>query len=630
MNLIDVLIGKKVEGGDEWYWGDLDGSVDDAWARTVNARRGLESVASVIEGSETSGNYDHRGIIGHRGGSLPKGWTAQGGDQYSMTFAPKSGGTYNMLYNAAFYSAKIRNSYYNNVGKIEFTPKTKLADVSKAVKAEMERLSAVEKNKKPPTGTDKFPALGIEGNQLPGEIFEIKSIYDTKAFLNTDWVILADTKGNVYGGKQGEAYHSKIARVSGMDLDGGPHLYYNTNKYRGGGGEVTGSIFYTNARAKLESGGRSAYYEDYEVDAIDEIQNAISSLVKMGLPKGIKLNISRGNKDNYITVTEVFAPMTKERWGRILEEQSRRIMVSVLERFSAADGHVAGIPGHQGGSAPANQAANNAYRDEEIRQADYLTYLEAMKFETDSAKEMLARVGLTKEQAIEAINKARSQVEDETHTKDLYSVDGVYIPERQRIHDEIVASFVKASETPGQPTLFITGGLPGSGKSSMLKMPEYKGYKEKYNIIDSDEIKEILAKRDGLLGVGTKASIYHSESDDIANEIVRQTISNRHNIGIDATMKSVGKMERLIKELTGVGYRVEIAFADLPLGKAIERATGRFLGGGRFVDPLYIATHDHKNHESYDKLRPMADVAMRWDTDVPFGASPILIEGGKK
>jgi predicted ABC-type ATPase len=318
--------------------------------------------------------------------------------------------------------------------------------------------------------------------------------------------------------------------------------------------------------------------------------------------------------------------MTKERWKRISEGLS---LVSALERFSRADGHVAGIPGHQGGSAPAN--ANNValYRDEEVRQADYLTYLEAMKFETESAKEMLARLGFTKEQAIEAINKARAQVENEAQTKDLYMVGGKYTPERQALHDEIVASFVRNTETDGQPTLFVTGGLPGSGKSSMLKNPEYKGYKEKFNIVDSDEIKEILAKKDGLSRVGIKASIYHEESTDIAAEIVKQTISSRHNIGIDATLKSVERMRRQIVELKALGYRVEIAFADLPLGKAIERATGRFLGGGRFVDPLYIATHDHKNHESFDALRGLADVARRWDTDVPFGALPVLVEGGR-
>jgi hypothetical protein len=31
-------------------------------------------------------------------------------------------------------------------------------------------------------------------------------------------------------------------------------------------------------------------------------------------------------------------------------------IINILERFSAADGHTAGIPGHQGGSAPSGSA----------------------------------------------------------------------------------------------------------------------------------------------------------------------------------------------------------------------------------------------------------------------------------
>lgn len=102
--------------------------------------------------------------------------------------------------------------------------------------------------------------------------------------------------------------------------------------------------------------------------------------------------------------------------------------------------------------------------------------------------------------------------------------------------------------------------------------------------LDSDEIKQQLARADGINSVTWEAGKYHEESADVLDMIMAQAVSGKRNILYDTTMKTGKHYEAVIKAAREAGYRTEIAYADLPLEKAISRAITRFLKGGRFVD----------------------------------------------
>lgn len=61
---------------------------------------------------------------------------------------------------------------------------------------------------------------------------------------------------------------------------------------------------------------------------------------------------------------------------------------------------------------------------------------------------------------------------------------------------------------------------------------------KKYVHIDSDAIKDLLAKHDGIDKLGWRAYMYHDEADYVISEIFRLAQEENRNILFDATMKS--------------------------------------------------------------------------------------------
>ena len=128
-----------------------------------------------------------------------------------------------------------------------------------------------------------------------------------------------------------------------------------------------------------------------------------------------------------------------------------------------------------------------------------------------------------------------------------------------------------------KPKMLMTGGYPGSGKSTMPDHA-YPGWKEKYVHIDSDAIKNKLAQADGFKDVGWRASAYHGEADKVLKQLMKAAQDNNMNILYDGTMKTYNKMRDIIKHHNKLGYGFEMAFADLPIEKSMERAMARFMG----------------------------------------------------
>jgi predicted ABC-type ATPase len=298
-----------------------------------------------------------------------------------------------------------------------------------------------------------------------------------------------------------------------------------------------------------------------------------------------------------------------------------------------------GNPGHRGGSLPRgsseeSQKMDNVVRTANISTKDMSAYERAMALNEDYAVAMLQKLGMTKEEALAEIEKARFEVRYLGSTKEQWvDENGKYVPERQRVHKRIIDSLLNQSESDfpeqaGQPVLLITGGYPGSGKSEIKNSSLFEKTKS-YIQLDSDEIKEMLAMSDGYRTVGTRAAAYHEESTDILNEVMRRGLKGGQSIVLDSTMKSSEYILGMATAFHKNGYRVETVYTDLPIEKAMTRAMGRYLGGGRFVDPAYIATHDSKNMKTFEAMKPNVDHWWTYNTDVPRGQPPILVgEGG--
>jgi predicted ABC-type ATPase len=314
------------------------------------------------------------------------------------------------------------------------------------------------------------------------------------------------------------------------------------------------------------------------------------------------------------------------------DKASLEIVSGVKQQGGKGSGNFghSGLPGKHGGSRPkgaggvsGDKPGLKSYqvRKEDADRIDSYLYSEV-------SEPILEKYGMTPEEAKAEIDKAREIVANMPSTKSLHvDKDGNYTAERQKLHDSIVDEFLSKGESVDDPTLLLTGGLPGSGKSTMLSQSAYDEYTSGgYVIVDSDEIKHKLAKFDGLDKVTVEAAAYHEESNDVLSDILRGSVPKNMNIIYDSTMKSPDKMERLVGGFVDAGYNIEIAFSEVPPEVAMSRAVGRYLGGGRFVDPSYISTHDHKNPKTAKFLQQYASTYRHWDNNVPFGEPPILVE----
>tara|TARA_Y100001963_G_C6765313_1_gene441866 strand:+ start:200 stop:1576 length:1377 start_codon:yes stop_codon:yes gene_type:complete len=255
-------------------------------------------------------------------------------------------------------------------------------------------------------------------------------------------------------------------------------------------------------------------------------------------------------------------------------------------------------------------------------------YEKVMQLTSKSAKEMMARKGITSAQVYADFETVRNKLTTLGRTKDKYynKRTGKYVKSRAKLHEKLARDIVnKGKIADGQADFLMSGGYPGSGKSTMLDQA-FPGWKEKFVHIDSDAIKTLLAKADNIEKLGWRAYAYHDEADaviDLAFKIARE--ENRH-ILFDATMKNGKKVAKILEEYLEYGYKTQTAFADLPIEKSIERAIARYYGeSGRFVDPIYIVTHGNQNINSFNSVKDLVGSWAHYSTDVPIKTPALLI-----
>ena len=210
---------------------------------------------------------------------------------------------------------------------------------------------------------------------------------------------------------------------------------------------------------------------------------------------------------------------------------------------------------------------------------------------------------------------------------------GYYPRDRAILHNRIARSIVQQGKIADDAAdLLMTGGYPGSGKSTMLDSA-FPGWQKKYVHLDSDHIKGLLAAFDDTT-ISWNAAQYHEEADDIIRLIFQKSFNENRHLLFDGTMKNSQKMIDLISDFHSAGnYNPYIAFSDLPMEKAIERAILRATGPsgatGRFVEPYYITTHLGENIKTFDALKDKFEDFIKYtkyDNDVPFNTDPILLE----
>ena len=221
------------------------------------------------------------------------------------------------------------------------------------------------------------------------------------------------------------------------------------------------------------------------------------------------------------------------------------------------------------------------------------------------------------------ITETEARIKAGTATIDKYrDKDGNWDPEREKLHDQIVADVIGDTTSVDKPQVLITGGLPGSGKSSVLKE---RGEDLSNRVhIDSDAIKAKLPEYEGW-----NAALLHEEASHIVGRVLVQSVSQKKNVIYDATLKTEKSARDIVGKFESVGYDSKVVFVDVPMESAMNRAVSRFMGPtNRYVPLDYLATHDTKNLATMNALKSDVDNWEHWDNSQPYGQPPTLVAQG--
>ena len=164
------------------------------------------------------------------------------------------------------------------------------------------------------------------------------------------------------------------------------------------------------------------------------------------------------------------------------------------------------------------------------------------------------------------------------HSIEIENADGVsqmvYTPQRLKLHNKIIKHLTKNAICikNEQPIAVLMGGSAGSGKSTFLKKNAKYMTSDKIWAVDADEVRSMLPEYKGYNSAAT-----HPETQDIVRKLL-QNYDNpcKHDLLFDGTMNNINKYKTIIRQLKTLGYKIFIAFMDIPKEVAIERALNRY------------------------------------------------------
>jgi predicted kinase len=219
--------------------------------------------------------------------------------------------------------------------------------------------------------------------------------------------------------------------------------------------------------------------------------------------------------------------------------------------------------------------------------------------------------------------------------------------ERDALHDGIVEDiYARFSGVPCEGKAILAGGLPGSGKTTVLTELGRIDLSQ-YMMINPDIIKEEMAARGLIPDVAglspmEASDLVHEEASHLAKRLANRAEADGRNVIWDFTMSKTSSIADRIETLRAAGYsRVEGVFVDVPVEVSVRRADDRFRHdhdayraghgfGGRYISEFTImknadASWGSGNRKNFEQLKSAFDGWSTYDNSA-HGAAPVLIE----
>jgi predicted ABC-type ATPase len=180
---------------------------------------------------------------------------------------------------------------------------------------------------------------------------------------------------------------------------------------------------------------------------------------------------------------------------------------------------------------------------------------------------------------------------------------GGYEPSEERayLHQQIINQVTEGVPQSSDPTFYMLGGGPASGKSTFLKSGA-TDTPDKANAVhvNADDIKAMLPENPRMVNGGdadffNAASFSHEESSMLAKRVQDRAIENKQNIVLDGTGDSaINKLASKVESARQNGYKVNGVYVTVPTEVAWSRSVQRALGASKRYVPKAVVEETHK------------------------------------
>jgi hypothetical protein len=172
--------------------------------------------------------------------------------------------------------------------------------------------------------------------------------------------------------------------------------------------------------------------------------------------------------------------------------------------------------------------------------------------------------------------------------------NGNWSDERQALHEKYFDSVMDGVPTTDEPTVYMTGGGPASGKTKGLLENPGAGIPDRTKAahIDPDSAKGHLPEyKAGVAnGVKSAAAYTHEESSYMSKAAVARALGSGHSVVYDSVGDSgIDKLHAKVQQMREQGAKRVVAnYATVDVGTAIARSDARAAKTGRYVPHAYI------------------------------------------